>query len=79
MPFWVWLAIGIIVGFVFGYCLSIYLRSLSIVGTLREDQSDPTEAPYLFLELNPGGIDAIHKNKVVALRVQIRNYISRKE
>ena len=56
---WVWLIIGLLVGFVCGYGISVHLRAKTFAGTLREDHSDPTEAPYLFLELEPGGIQPV--------------------
>lgn len=78
MELWVWLLIGFAAGFTFGYGISVLLRSRTYVGTLREDHSDPEEAPYLFLELEAGGLEKIHKNKLVTLRVVIKDYISRK-
>lgn len=47
------------------------------IGTLRLDQSDPAEPPYLFLELDPDGVQKIHRNKSVVLRVRIENYLSK--
>lgn len=78
MEIWIWLLIGIVAGFALGYWFSVLLRSKSFVGTLREDHSDPTEAPYLFLELEPGGLNRIHTSKVVTFRVKIENYIPRR-
>lgn len=78
MEFWMWLVIGLAAGFTLGYGFSVLVRSKSFVGTLREDHSDPTEAPYLFLELEPDGLDKIHKNKAVTLQVKIENYIPRR-
>lgn len=77
MVFWVWLIVSLVTGFGLGYWLSVLDRQNKCVGTLREDQSDPTEAPYLFLELEPGGMEKIHKNKHVVLKVKIENYIPR--
>jgi hypothetical protein len=78
MVFWMWLAIGSTVGFVFGYGISIILRAKTIAGTLREDHSDPTEAPYLFLELEPGGLEKIHTHKTVTFKVKIEDYLPRR-
>lgn len=48
------------------------------IGSLRVDDSDPDSGPYLFLELDPDGADAIYKQRYVRLRVELRNYISHK-
>lgn len=78
MEFWMWLVIGILAGFAVGYGLSVYLRAKTYAGTLREDHSDPTEAPYLFLELEPGGFEKIHKYQTVTFKVKIENYLPRR-
>ena len=44
----------------------------------RVDQSDPDSEPYLFLELDQGGMNDIYKKQSVRLRVKIKNYISHK-
>ena len=74
---WVWMIIGLLVGFVCGYGISVHLRAKTFVGTLRMDRSDPTEAPYLFLELDPDGMRKINRFKTVVLRVKLENYIPR--
>jgi hypothetical protein len=47
------------------------------VGTLRIDRSDPSEPPYIFLELAKG-VGDISTKKNVILRVRNENYISQK-
>ena len=47
------------------------------IGSLRVDDSYPDSGPYLFLELDPDGADAIYKQRYVRLRVELRNYIFR--
>lgn len=47
------------------------------VGTLRVDHSDPSEAPYLFLELKNGGMEVIRRRKRVAFNVDLNNYLPR--
>ena len=64
--------IGIIIGIVFGR--QVFRRD--VVGSLRVDQSDPDNRPYLFLELSHKGADAIYKKRYVVLKVNIKNYIS---
>ena len=66
--------IGIIIGIVFGR--QVFRRD--VVGSLRVDQSDPDSGPYLFLELDRSGADAIYKQRYVRLRVELKNYISHK-
>jgi len=73
-----WLFIGVLTGFAGGYGLSVFLRSKTFAGTLREDHSDPTEAPYLFLELEHGGMEKIHKYRTVMFKVKIENYLPRR-
>ena len=48
------------------------------MGSLRVDESDPDSGPYLFLELDRSGADAIYKQRYVRLRVELKNYISHK-
>ena len=63
--------IGFAVGFV---CACIGVLSLK-VGTLRIDRSDPTEAPYMFLEIAKD-VGDISGRKFVLLSVSNENYIS---
>lgn len=63
--------LGIVIG---GLSVFIWI-SLRSVGTLRIDQSDPTEAPYLFLELDKP-VESVMNKKIVTFRVNKKNYIS---
>ena len=47
------------------------------VGTLRVDQSDPDDNPYLFLELS-GDPKKLTNQKYITLKVNIENYVSHK-
>lgn len=47
------------------------------VGTLRVDQSDPDDNPYLFLELSEDP-KKLPNQKYITLKVNIENYISHK-
>lgn len=78
MEFWVWLLVCGIAGMAIGYGICAFTRRKIPVGTLREDNSDPTESPYLFLELEPGGLEEIHRSKTVLFRVKIENYLPRR-
>ena len=71
--FTAFLLAGIIIGLIIGYCRIAKLT----IGFLREDTSDP-DSPYLFMELTHSGLDKIHRNKIVILKVKLENYIQKK-
>ena len=66
-----------VIGVLFGFIFAVLLQKRKKIGTLRMDRSDPTEAPYLFLELDPDGMRKINRFKTVVLRVKLENYIPR--
>ena len=66
-----------VIGVLFGFIFAVLLQKRKKIGTLRMDQSDPNEAPYLFLELDPDGMKKINRFKTVVLRVRLENYIPR--
>lgn len=68
---------GLLAGGLIGFWATWAYYGRRYVGTLREDRSDPTEAPFLFLELETDGVSKIHKNKSVVLKVKIEDYIPR--
>lgn len=74
---------GYIIGSIVGTLIGILSTWLAFrmtrrpMGTLRVDQSDPDDEPYLFLELN-SNVDAIKKRKYVIFDVNVENYISQK-
>lgn len=70
----IWLLVGILIGLL----ASRFIFKDKSIGSLRVDQSDPDSEPYLFLELDPGGMNDIYKKQSVCLRVKIKNYISHK-
>lgn len=70
----IWLLVGILIGLL----VSRFIFKDKPIGSLRVDQSDPDSEPYLFLELDQGGMNDIYKKQSVRLRVKIKNYISRK-
>lgn len=70
----IWLLVGILIGLL----ASRFIFKDKPIGSLRVDQSDPDSEPYLFLELDPGGMNDIYKKQSVRLRVKIKNYISHK-
>ena len=62
-------------GFAIGF-ISASLAVLKLkVGTLRIDRSDPTENPYMFLEISKDVSD-ISSRKYVLLNVKNENFIS---
>ena len=73
------LLIGVMVGVMVGVLLSRFIFKEKPVGSLRVDESDPDSGPYLFLELDRSGADAIYKQRYVRLRVELKNYISHKK
>ena len=66
-----------VIGTLFGFMIAELLQKRKKIGTLRMDRSDPNEAPYLFLELDPDGMRKINRLKTVVLRVKLENYIPR--
>ena len=68
-----------IVAFLIGICCGIGFFDIMFhkksVGTLRVDRSDPTEEPYLFLELTTSVKNVISKD-FVTFKVNAKNYIS---
>lgn len=70
-------AILILLGMCLGVGLTIIFKRRRPVGTLRVDQSDSTEAPYLFLDLDEP-VNSFRREKYVTFKVRNENYISRK-
>ena len=68
---WFEFLLGFMVGIV-SFLVYLIVRS---VGTLRVDQSDPTEQPYLFLELDKP-VESVINKKYVLFRVNKKNFIS---
>lgn len=66
-----------VIGTLLGFLFAVLLRKRKKIGTLRMDQSDPNEVPYLFLELDPDGMRKINRFKTIVLRVRLENYIPR--
>ena len=64
-------------GIFFGVAAAVLVYRAYHVGTLRIDRSDPTEPPYIFLELDKG-VGDISRKKNVIVKVSNKNYISRK-
>ena len=74
-------AIGLIIGLLIGLLMIYFPLKKDIarrkpIGNLRVDQSDPSDAPYLFLELDAGtNVNTIIRSKYVTLRVKVEDFI----
>ena len=65
----------VLLGFVGGMTVFLICLAARSIGTLRIDQSDPTEQPYLFLELGKP-VESVINKKYVVFRVNKKNFIS---
>ena len=65
----------VLLGFVCGMVFFFICLATRSIGTLRVDQSDPTEQPYLFLELDKP-VESVINEKYVIFRVNKKNFIS---
>ena len=65
----------VLLGFVGGMVFLLICLTARSIGTLRVDQSDPTEQPYLFLELDKP-VESVINEKYVLFRVVKKNFIS---
>ena len=65
----------VLLGFMAGIVSFLVYLIVRSVGTLRVDQSDPTEQPYLFLELDKP-VESVINKKYVLFRIIKKNFIS---
>lgn len=69
----------LIIAFLAGVLIGTIIYAIAVktasVGTLRIDQSDPEDSPYLFLELEKG-LNVISSKSYVLMKVDLKNYIS---
>lgn len=72
-----WILIALVLGILVGIAASAAFFHAKTIGSLRVDRSDPSEPPYLFLEVekNP---DALKHGQVVVLRVRRENFVPHK-
>lgn len=70
-----WILLALVGGILVGVAAATVFIYAKAVGSLRVDHSDPSEPPYLFLEVekNP---DTLEHGKIVVLRVKRENLIS---
>lgn len=71
------IALIFLAGMVFGISVVTIIFRAHRVGTLRIDNFDPEDGPYMFLELEKG-IGDISSKKHVILKVEQKNFISHK-
>ena len=64
-------------GIIIGCVITMIVSRVFTIGTIRVDNSDPDDAPYLFLELERN-VGAITSKKYVTFKVKVENYISQK-
>lgn len=69
-----WILLALFLGVLVGIAASAVFFHAKTVGSLRVDHSDPSEPPYLFLEVekNP---DALEHGRMVVLRIRRENLI----
>ncbi|MDD3040029.1 hypothetical protein [Bacteroides sp.] len=65
-----------VLGVLVGYGLRDIMVKMFTSGTLRIDQSDPSEPPYMFLE-GTIPIDWIIKKKRITFNVSVKDFIPR--
>ena len=70
-----WILLALVGGFLVGAVAASVFIYAKAIGSLRVDHSDPSEPPYLFLEVekNP---DALQHGRLVVLRIRKENLIS---
>lgn len=70
-----WVLLALLLGVLVGITASAVFFHAKTIGSLRIDRSDPSEPPYLFLEVekNP---DALEHGRMVVLRVRKENLVS---
>lgn len=65
----------LLAGLMLGYHLGLLAASDKPVGTLRVDQSDPDDGPYMFLELETPPENILRRKKVT-MNVLVKDYVS---
>lgn len=65
------------IGLLTGVVVAQLIPKEKPIGVLRVDESDPTEEPYLFLELSQD-VRSVRTKKRVTLDVLDKNYLSAK-
>lgn len=71
------LSVGIVLGMSIFFAINRARSKKNSIGTLRIDNSDPDDGPYLFLELKTP-VDKVKKMSRVSMNVEVSNYLSQK-
>jgi hypothetical protein len=66
-------ALGLLIGFFVAFCL--FRKKPKHIGTLLVDESDPTDGPYLFLELSAHP-EMIKRMTNVTMEVKVKKFVS---
>lgn len=72
MTFGVYFGFG--VGIIFSALVGWLWFANSRVGTLRLGKAEPCEPPYIFLELDVGGMEKIHHHKIAVVKIDLDGY-----
>ncbi len=64
----------VLTGIVLGLAISASINKFHAIGVLRIDKSDPTDSPYIFLEIKKD-IGDIERKKCVVLKVKREDFI----
>lgn len=64
----------LVIGIVIGILIGAILFRRRPVGNLRVDHSDPTSAPYLFLELGTD-VGTVIRKKYVTFKVRVEDFL----
>lgn len=68
--------IGFVIGVLIYHIMKALFLKVKTIGTLRVDRSDPTDNPYLFLELDAGtNVNTIIRSKYATFRVKVKNFL----
>lgn len=70
--------VACIIGFIVGVIITSIIFHRLVIGNFRIDNSDPSEQPYVFLEMDAksGGLRRVMNLKYVVMRVVVKDYIS---
>lgn len=74
---WWMFALGVLVGSIVSLIFRYLNDKPKDVGMIRLDRSDP-DNPYLFLELEPDGMQKLKNSNRVTMGVNLENYISQR-
>lgn len=68
--------IVLMIGILLGMAIYAYAHKTTPAGVLRVDRSDPSDEPYLWLELTRP-VDTLRDKEIVTMQVKHENFVSR--